>query len=164
MNEKVNVKHTSGYNVIKTMIATNEYKLEEMLNKKLPEYYIRNFITDSEYEELVKLAKDNAVPEYPEVEKQIIELQNEVNELKQIVESLKEQIEQNTGKVIEPKPNKKYKKYKQPLNSEDAYYNGMGCIENGIKYDCIAPEGYAVTFPPSLLPSMWEEVSEQETK
>ena len=31
--------------------------------------------------------------------------------------------------------------------------------ENGKKYECTAPEGFAVTYPPSVLPSMWSEVT-----
>ena len=41
----------------------------------------------------------------------------------------------------------------------DAYYTGSKVTENGKKYECTAPEGFAVTYPPSVLPSMWSEVT-----
>ena len=152
--------HTNEYNVLMSLITSNGYKLDEFINGQLPEYYIRGFITRDEYEELIIKAKENALPEYPGLQEQIIELQSKIENLESIVQSLKEALEQNSGEEIEFKPDKKYQEYKQPLNATDAYYNGMGCIENGIKYNCIAPEGYAVTWPPSILPEMWQEVTE----
>ena len=52
-----------------------------------------------------------------------------------------------------------YPLWKQPTHAGDAYYNGdKMTYTDGFKYECIAPEGYAVTYGPDALPQYWRKV------
>lgn len=53
-----------------------------------------------------------------------------------------------------------YPEWSQPTDATNAYYTGdKMTYTDGKKYICTAPEGYAVTFGPDVLPEYWQEVT-----
>lgn len=76
------------YNLIKSVINSGDYELSDML-KKIDTIWAQGDITDSQKEELVTLARDNAKPEntYAPLQEQIDELYARIKLLSVTVEA-----------------------------------------------------------------------------
>lgn len=146
------------YNIIKSVINSGDYELSDML-KKIDTIWVQGDITDSQKEELVTLARDNAKPEntYAPLQEQIDELYAQVKLLRATVEAnalgtaaLKEAIEGLVGKVENPPQQEdEILDWKQPLNKEDSYMTGNKIkytdgkvYESTIDYNVWSPEAY----------------------
>lgn len=130
--------------IIENVIKTGRYELKDMLTKLDTSWY-QGQITYDERNELTDLARENATPDmgYASVEERITRLEERIAAL---------EVKGTTaGDAAE------YPEFVQPTCAADAYYNGSKVTENGKKYECVAPEGIAVTYPPSVLPGFWRE-------
>lgn len=134
-------------NAIKSVIASGRYELADLLGK-IDKLWLQGGLTDADHEMLVKQARDHHDPAggYASLEQQIRDLTARV-----------EALERGNTPVVEDD----YPAWKQPTHAGDAYYAGskMTYID-GKRYNCIAPEGYAVVYGPDVLPNFWEAVNE----
>ena len=84
------------YNIIKDVLNKNEYKLEDMLYK-INKLWVENRLTESESDELKRIATDNINinNEYPDLQKQI-------KSLGETVENLINRVSILEGETLEP--------------------------------------------------------------
>lgn len=141
------------YNIIKSVIESGRYELTDML-AKIDTIWLQGDLTEEQRTELIALAREKALPEnsYASIQKQLDTLFAKVTLLEEEIKSL-------NGDNI-PEDTEEYPEYVQPMGVHDAYYNGDKCSENGKNYICIAPDGVAVVWPPSVMPGYWKEVEE----
>lgn len=151
------------YEVIKAVIESKRYELEDMLSK-LDTFWVQGRITEEKYTELVALAREKALPEnsYAPPRELLDALYKEIAELKErvrVLESAKsESADEPTEENTEEPTADNYPEYVQPTCAQDAYYTGMKMTFDGRRYKCIAPEGVAVVWNPDVMPSYWEEI------
>jgi len=133
------------YGIIKSVIENRNYELTDML-KKIDVLWIQGNITESERDELITLARENA-----EV-KQSIDILLKLEELDKRVKALEESKTDNPGD-------------EDPVETTDPdyevgkwYYAGDVVKFEGKSYKCIAPEGQVCTWSPVDYPAYWEEV------
>lgn len=155
-------EHSYTYTSMLAYLTETEYDLEEMIKVRLPELLVRGLIATEEYDELVLKAKENASAKYASIEEQLQTLVTEFESIKTEIIQLKNRISELEGIESEEPTVNEYPLWKQPTGAHDAYYTGdkMTYID-GNKYECIAPEGYGVTYGPDVLPEMWQKVEEQ---
>lgn len=154
------------YKVIKAVIESKRYELEDMLNK-LDTFWVQGRISEAEYTELVALAREKALPEnsYAGAQERIDALFKEIVELKERVRVLESAKDESTGdepteeNPEEPIPDD-YPAYVAPTGAHDAYMAGAKVTYNGVRYVCVAPEGVAVVWNPDVMPSYWQEVTD----
>ena len=74
------------YKVIKAVIESKRYELEDMLSK-LDTFWVQGRVTEAEYTELVALAREKALPEnsYAPPQERLDALYKEIAELKERV-------------------------------------------------------------------------------
>lgn len=148
------------YEVIKNVINSKDYKLEDILYK-INKMWIESAITEEEKTELDSLARQNAKAEnsYAPLQKQIDKLYIDMKELEARVSLL----EQETGQEepTEPEPVEEYPLYKQPTGAHDAYNTGDKITYNNKKYVCKMD---GCVWSPDTYPQGWEEVVESEVK
>ena len=139
------------YNIIKSVIESGRYELTDML-AKIDTIWLQGDLTEEQRAELIALAREKALPEnsYASIQAQIDTLFKKVSELEETVKSL--------NGDNNPEDTEEYPEYVQPMGAHDAYHNGDKCSENGKNYICIAPEGVAVVWPPSVMPGYWQSV------
>lgn len=157
------------YKVIKSVIESKRYELAEMLTK-IDTFWVQGSITEEEHNELVALARENALPEnsYAGQQERIDALYKELTETRKELEALTARV-----KILEPDGTTEdeteeditdeYPEYIAPTGAHDAYYAGDKVTYNGVKYICIAPEGVAVVWNPDVMPSYWQEVTEENS-
>ena len=147
------------YKVIKSVIESKRYELAEMLTK-IDTFWVQGSITEEDHNELVALARENALPEnsYASLQKQIDTLYQNMAEMAKEILTLKN-VGSGSDSGIED-PTEDYPEYIAPTGAHDAYYAGAKVTYNGVKYICIAPEGTAVVWNPDVMPSFWQEVIE----
>lgn len=136
-------------NAIKTVISSGRYELADLLGK-IDKLWLQGGLSDADHDALVKQARDHHDPAggYASLEQQIRDLTARVKAL-----------EQARVQDDEPVVEDEYPAYKQPTGAHDAYYTGSKMTwPDGKKYVCTAPEGYAVTYGPDILPGMWKAV------
>lgn len=154
------------FDLIKQVIESKAYKLEDMLYK-INKMYVEDFITEQEKEELDDLARTNANPinSYAPLQEQINKICKEFVELRNTVEAnaigmlaLKNSLEKLGGKIetTETKPKEEYKEFMQPSGAHDAYNIGDKIIYKGKKYICKID---GCVWSPDAYPSAWEEVA-----
>ncbi len=157
------------YKVIKSVIESKRYELAEMLTK-IDTFWVQGSITEEERNELVALARENALPEnsYAGQQERIDTLCKELTETRKELEALTARVkalepdgttEGETEDSTEETMNE-YPEYVAPTGAHDAYHAGDKVTYNGVKYICIAPEGAAVVWNPDVMPSYWQEVIE----
>lgn len=155
-------EHNYTYTSMMAYLAETEYDLEEMIKVRLPELLVRGLISTEEYDELVVKAKENASAKYASIEEQLQTITTELESLKIEITQLKNRILKLEGTESEEPTVNEYPLWKQPTGAHDAYYTGdKMTYTDGNKYECIAPEGYGVTYGPDVLPEMWKKVEEQ---
>lgn len=134
------------YKIIKDVIDTKGFKLEEMLYK-INKMYIEARISESEKAELDNLARGNAKAENS------FDIQKQIDELRLRIEAL-ENKEETTENDLE-----EYPIFKQPTGAHDVYNTGDKVTFNDKKYICIMDN---CAWSPDTYPAGWEEVVESE--
>lgn len=138
------------FEIIKNVINSKDYKLEDMLYK-ISKMYIEDRISESEKNELDNLARSNAKAENSyDIQKQLDNLESRVKALEE-KETAEEPIE----------PVNEYPEYKQPTGAHDAYKVGDKVTYNGKKYICKMP---ICVWSPETYPTAWKEVTEDNTE
>lgn len=136
-------------NAIKTVIASRRYELADLLGK-IDKLWLQGGLTDADHDALAKLARDHHDPAggYASLEQQLHDLTARV-----------EALERTQADGEDAPDADEYPAYKQPTGAHDAYYTGSKMTyDDGKRYVCTAPEGYAVTYGPDILPNFWELV------
>ena len=139
------------YDVIKNVINSKDYKLEDILYK-INKMWIESAITEEEKTELDSLARQKA----------------NINNSIDIISKLKEmdfrlkncETEIATLKGTQENPEEPEKVTYPEYVPGKWYYRGDNCSENGKNYTCIAPEGKACVWSPSEYPVYWQEVTD----
>lgn len=149
------------YKVIKSVIESKRYELAEMLTK-IDTFWVQGSITEEEHNELVDLARKNALPEnsYAGLQDRMDAMYKELETLKIRVKTLESARTEEQPEEPEEDIPDEYPEYIAPTGAHDAYYAGAMVTYNGVKYICIAPEGTAVVWNPDVMPSFWQEVIE----
>ena len=129
------------YNAIKNVLTQGDYNLKNMLDK-IDLLWVKNKLTNEEYEELVTSAREGAKAEnsFDAFEK-LAELDKRVSALEK-------------GNSGEDTPSVEYPEYEVGK----WYYTGDKVSFEGTNYTCIAPDGVVCVWSPSEDPTYWEEV------
>ena len=137
------------YSVIKSIIDSGSYNLNDILNK-IDIMWVKSSLTDDERDELIQLARDNANPiQSTDISDKLIDHDKRITVLEQQVKTLLESSE------TEPEPTPvEYPEYVEGK----WYYKDDTITFNGKKYICIAPEGQVCTWSPAGYPSYWQLV------
>lgn len=136
--------------IIKNVIDSGEYKLEDMLNK-IMEMYIRSYITEEDKTELEALAREKAnTDQSMDIINKLKEMDLRIKGCEAEIASLKE----NAESPEEPETTEEYPAYVPGK----WYYNGDKSSENGKNYICIAPVGQVCVWSPTQYPAYWQEV------
>lgn len=148
------------YKIVKAVIESKRYELKDMLTK-IDTFWVQGSITEEERNELVALARENALPEnsYASMQERMDAMYKELEALKVRVKALENTTEDET-EVPSEDTTEDYPEYVAPTGAHDAYYTGMKMTFNKEKYFCIAPEGVAVVWSPDVMPSYWQKVTE----
>ena len=144
------------YEVIKNVINSKDYKLEDILYK-INKMWIESAITEEEKTELDSLARQNAKAEnsYAPLQKQIDKLFVDMKDLEARIGLL----EQEEGQETEEPETEEYPEYKQPQGAHDSYNTGDKITYNEKKYICKMD---GCVWNPDTYPQGWEEVVESE--
>ena len=146
------------YEVIKNVIESKDYKLEDILYK-INKMWIESAITEEQKTELDNLARENAKAEnsYAPFQEQIDKLYIDMKELEARISLL----EQEDGQEVEEptEPVEEYPEYVQPTGAHDAYNTGDKITYNAKKYVCKMD---GCVWSPDTYPAGWEEVTENE--
>ena len=144
------------YEVIKNVIESKDYKLEDILYK-INKMWIESAITEEQKTELDNLARENANAEnsYAPLQEQIDKLYADMKELEARIGLL----EQEEGQEVEEPETEEYPQYEQPTGAHDAYHVGDKITYNGKKYICKLDN---CVWTPDAYPAGWEEVVESE--
>lgn len=139
------------FNLIKEVINSKSYKLEDMLYK-INKMYIESYISEQEKTELDNLARENADPvnSYAPILEQIDNLYIKISDLENRVNAL-----EKVGDTEETET-EEYKEFVQPTGAHDTYNIGDKIIYNGKKYICKID---GCVWSPDAYPSAWEEVA-----
>jgi hypothetical protein len=159
------------YKVIKSVIESKRYELAEMLTK-IDTFWVQGSITEEERNELVALAREKALPEnsYAGQQERMDALYKELTETRKELEALTVRVkilESAGSEELPEEPEEdipdEYPEYVAPTGAHDAYYAGDKVTYNGVKYICVAPKGAAVVWNPDVMPSYWQEVTEENS-
>lgn len=123
------------YSIVKNVLEKGGYNLTTMLGK-LDALWVENKLTDEQYQELSKLAREGA--NYQDG----INVLDKLNNLEKRIEAL-----ENTESTGEKYP--EYVIGKQ-------YVNGNMCSFDGLNYVCVAPVGAVCVWSPKDYPAYWE--------
>lgn len=134
------------YKIIKDVIDSKDFKLEDILYK-INKMYIEDRISEEEKSELDNLARSKAKAENS------YDIQKQLDSIFARLEALesKDTAEDSTESAEE------YAEFVQPTGTHDSYTNGDKVIYNGKKYVCIMP---SCVWSPDAYPQGWEEVIE----
>ena len=150
------VNGSMAYEDLRAQISSGDFKLQAMLDK-LTRLYIKDMLTEDEYDVLMQLARDNANPDVEIVENADIikQLMQRVTESEQKLKDLEALIVKLEDPETEPEePVVTY----EPYDPHKWYYKDMTCSFEGKNYICIAPEGVVCTWSPAGYPSYWKLV------
>lgn len=160
------------YKVIKSVIESKRYELAEMLTK-IDTFWVQGDITEEERNELVALARENALPEnsYAGQQERIDALYTAFSETRKELEALTARVKalESDGTTDDETDDSteettdEYPEYVAPTGAHDAYYAGDKVTYNEVRYICIAPDGAAVVWNPDVMPSYWQEVTEEQS-
>ena len=143
------------YKVIKNVIESKDYKLEDILYK-INKMWIESAITEEQKTELDSLARQNAKAEnsYAPLQEQIDKLYADMKELEARIGLL----EQEDGQEVEEPETEEYPQYIQPQEAHDAYNTGDKITYNGKKYIC---KINGCVWTPDAYPAGWEVVESE---
>lgn len=143
------------YEIIKLVIENGRFELRDIL-KKIDTVWIQGDITEDQKNDLVDLARKNAVPE-----NSYASIMEQIDKLFELYKKLEAKLQETPSDDPETKPEniiEEYPEYKQPLGAHDAYKNGDKVTYFGVRYVCTAPEGVAVVWNPEVYPPYWTRV------
>ena len=142
------------YSVIKDVLTKGDFELVDMLNK-INKLWVENSLTEEERDELIDLARQNAIPDnsYAENTKQIELLWKEIESIKSRLNTL-----ENDSGTVEPPTEEEYPEYKQPTGAHDAYNVGDKITFEGKKYECLIN---GCVWNPNDYPQGWKLVEEE---
>ena len=133
------------YKIIKNVIESKDYKLEDILYK-IDKMYIEDRITETEKTELDSLAR-----EYAKVENSY-SIQRQLENIFARLEAL-----ENKEEVEGPADQEEYEQFAQPTGAHDSYQIGDKIIFKDKKYICKLDN---CAWSPETYPSAWEIVEE----
>lgn len=139
------------YSVIKDVITKGSYELVDILNK-INKLWVENALTEEQRNELVNLARTNAVPDnsYAENTQQIANLWEYYQQLDSRITAL----ENNSGTVEPTEPEEEWPEYRQPSGAHNAYNAGDKItFTDGNRYICQMDN---CVWDPITYPSAWE--------
>lgn len=138
------------FELIKQVINSKDYKLEDMLYK-INKMYIEEFITEQEKTELDNLARENAAPvnSYAPLQKQIDNLYIKIFDLENRVKLLE--------KTEEPGEEEEYKEFVQPTGAHNCYNKGSKITFEGEKKICNID---GCVWSPAVYPAAWRDADE----
>ena len=129
------------YNIFKSVILSKNFELTTMLHK-IDTIWVQGKITDTEKDELIKLAQDNADPRMS-------------FDVAKVLEDHEARLRALEKGGAASKPAEEY----PPYVPGRVYKNGDKCSENGKNYICTLPEHTDVcVWAPSGYPAYWREV------
>lgn len=140
------------YDIIKTVILSKNYVLEDMLYK-INKMWIESAITEEQKAELDNLARENA-----NVENSYAPIQEQINQIFFILDSMDNRIKKLEGTEEPIGPAEEYPEYKQPTGAHNSYKNGDKVTYKGKKYICKMDN---CVWSPDTYPQAWEEVKEE---
>lgn len=130
------------YGVMKTVLESKDFELKDAL-KKINHFWVSGRIKESEKEELITLAQNNARMENS------IEVLMKLEELDKRMAAV-----ENLLKNGEAPEEVAYPEYV----AGKWYYAGDVVMYNGTAYKCVAPEGQVCVWNPEDYPAYWETV------
>lgn len=139
------------FNLIKEVINSKSYKLEDMLYK-INKMYIESYISEQEKTELDNLARENADPvnSYAPILEQIDNLYIKISNLEDRVKLLE--------KTEEPGEEEEYPEFVQPTGAHNCYNKGSKITFEGEKKICNID---GCVWSPDAYPAAWEEVTNE---
>lgn len=155
------------FEVVKNVILSKNFKLEDLLSK-IDVIWLQSKLSDEEKQSLIDLARENALAEnsYKPLQEQIDKAFEMISELKETVETnaigltaLKDAVEKLGGKVEIPQApvEEEYPQFVQPNGAHDAYNEKDKITYNGKKYIC---KMNGCVWSPDAYPNAWQEVIE----
>lgn len=136
------------YKIIKNVIESKDYKLEDILYK-ISKMYIEDRLTEAEKRELDNLAREKAKAENSyDIQRQLDNIFARLEEL----EKKHISVEEDEEEVIE-----EYPEFVQPTGAHDSYNIGDKVTFDDKKYTCIMDN---CAWSPEVYPDAWEEVVE----
>lgn len=150
------VNGSMAYEDLRAQISSGDFKLQAMLDK-LTRLYIKDMLTEDEYDALMQLARDNANPDVEIVENADIikQLMQRVTESEQKLKDLEARVVKLEDPEAEPE---EPVTTCEPYDPHKWYYKDMTCSFEGKNYVCVAPEGVVCTWSPAGYPSYWKLV------
>ena len=141
------------FDLIKEVINSRAYKLEDMLYK-INKMYIESYISEQEKTELDNLARTNANPinSYAPLQEQIDNMYIKISNLENRIAILE------NSDPVEPGQEDEYPEFVQPTGAHNCYNKGDKIIYNGKKYICKID---GCVWSPDAYPSAWEEVTNE---
>ena len=151
------VNGSMAYEDLRAQISSGDFKLQAMLDK-LTRLYIEDMLTEEEYDDLMKLARENANPD-----KDIEENTDIVKQLMLRVTESEQKLKDLEARIVkledpEAEPEEPVVTY-EPYDPYKWYYKDMTCSFEGKNYICIAPEGVVCTWSPAGYPPYWKLVA-----
>jgi hypothetical protein len=157
------------YDVIKNVIESGRYELNDML-KKIDTIWIQGDITEEQKKELVMVAQANADPsqsnaplqeQIEEISKKQIALEKTVRALSAMVQKIKETVESG-GTVVpepEPQPQEEYPAW-EPYNGIPPvkYQVGSKVSHNGKKWESMVANNVWEPGAFGVDESIWKEI------
>ena len=162
------------YDIIKQVIESGRYELNDML-EKIDTIWIQGDITEEQKNELVELTQSKANPEnsYAPLQTQIDELYRMVKELTETVNAnakgmsaIKDAVENRGGSVVEPEPEpeEEYPEwYKWNGVGDIPWQDGSKCTHNGKKWISHVNNNIWEPGGPGVYDNIWEKVTDQAT-
>lgn len=140
------------FDLIKQVIESKAYKLEDMLYK-INKMYIESYITEEEKTELDNLSRKNADPvnSYAPLEEQINKIYLEINEIKETINELK-----GIEESVEPSEDE-YPEFVQPTGAHNCYNKGSKITFEGEKKICNID---GCVWSPAVYPAAWRDADE----
>ena len=137
------------YSIIKDVIEKGDFELIDILSK-INKLWVESSLSEEERDELVNLARTNAVPDnsYAENTQQIANLWEYYQQLDARLSLLESQ------GTTDPKPEEEWPEYRQPSGAHNAYNAGDKItFTNGNRYICQMDN---CVWGPLAYPGAWE--------
>ena len=144
------------FEIVKNVILSKSYKLEDMLNK-INILWVEGSISDEEKTSLISLSRENAVAEnsYKPVQEQLDNLYKAFDNFKEEVNARLNTLE---GKEDIEESVEEYPPFVKPEGAHDCYNEGDKITYNGKKYVC---KINGCVWSPDEYPAGWQEVVEE---
>ena len=140
---------------LKSIIQEGNFDLTSMVNR-INYFVMQGLIQTDEAEDLLSAARAKAAEQgaYGNYQEQINTLAGAIRDLNMRFEALVNEL----GVDVSVPATSDAAEFVQPTGAHDAYYEGDLVLFEGQTYRCIAPEGVACVWSPSVYPDYWEKV------